>query len=159
MFYSAPFTAAMASIVLVELLGISQLADAFGLLLLMISVTAIVGPPLAGKQLNWIYVYPSCNNLVIVEWYHSSGSLFDWTKSYKWTFWLAGALLLLSSILLLITNYFWRYLKRKEQPKCEELPSWAFWQNYLLFILISHCVNNKWTFSKSNKRLKIRVVF
>lgn len=50
---TAPFTAAMCSIVLVDLLGISELADAFGLLLLMISITAIFGPPFAGTKVQF----------------------------------------------------------------------------------------------------------
>lgn len=50
-FPSAPLIA-LASIVLVKLVGISQLADAIGLFLLMISVSAIVGAPIAGKKSN-----------------------------------------------------------------------------------------------------------
>jgi len=40
---------ALTSIVLVDLLGIQQLTNAFGLLCLLRGVAAIVGPPLAGK--------------------------------------------------------------------------------------------------------------
>lgn len=43
----APFIA-LSSVVVVNILGISQLADAFGLELLMVSVPAIVGAPLVG---------------------------------------------------------------------------------------------------------------
>jgi hypothetical protein len=46
--FTAAFIA-LTSIVLVDLLGIAQLTNAFGLLCLLRGVAAIVGPPLAGK--------------------------------------------------------------------------------------------------------------
>ena len=44
---------ALTSIVLVDLLGIAQLTNSFGLLCLLRGVAAIAGPPLAGKLDNY----------------------------------------------------------------------------------------------------------
>lgn len=49
--YSAAAFIALTSIVLVDLLGIAQLTNAFGLLCLLRGVAAIIGPPLAGKEI------------------------------------------------------------------------------------------------------------
>lgn len=57
MYFSKASFNALVSIVLVELLGISQLTDAFGLLGLADGVAVIIGPPLAGNSLCLEYFH------------------------------------------------------------------------------------------------------
>jgi len=64
---------ALTSIVLVDLLGIGQLTNAFGLLCFLRGISAIAGPPIAG-------------------------SIFDYTQSYDISFYLGGTFLIVSSI-------------------------------------------------------------
>ena len=45
----------LTSVVLVDLLGIEQLTNSFGLLLLFQGVATIVGPPVAGMYARWPY--------------------------------------------------------------------------------------------------------
>ncbi|XP_057375663.1 monocarboxylate transporter 14-like isoform X1 [Daphnia carinata] len=86
--FSSAFIA-LTSIVLVDLLGIAQLTNAFGLLCLLRGVAAIVGPPLAG-------------------------SVFDMTQSYDVPFWLAGVFLFISSAISFMVPCVRRWAKRKE---------------------------------------------
>lgn len=86
--FSSAFIA-LTSIVLVDLLGIAQLTNAFGLLCLLRGVAAIIGPPLAG-------------------------SMFDMTQSYDVPFFLAGVFLFISSAISFMVPFVRRYLKRRE---------------------------------------------
>ncbi|XP_053604304.1 monocarboxylate transporter 12 isoform X2 [Plodia interpunctella] len=65
----------LTSVVLVDLLGLEKLTNAFGLLLLFQGISSLIGPPLAG----W---------------------LFDTTQSYAPGFYLAGGTIALSGIIL-----------------------------------------------------------
>lgn len=87
--FSSAFIA-LTSIVLVDLLGIAQLTNSFGLLCLLRGVAAIAGPPLAG-------------------------SVFDMTQSYDVPFWLAGIFLFISAGVSFMVPFVRRYLKRKEK--------------------------------------------
>ncbi|XP_046452111.1 monocarboxylate transporter 14-like isoform X1 [Daphnia pulex] len=89
--FSSAFIA-LTSIVLVDLLGIAQLTNAFGLLCLLRGVAAIVGPPLAG-------------------------SVFDMTQSYDVPFWLAGIFLFISSAISFMVPLVRRWVKRKEDAE------------------------------------------
>ncbi|EFX71872.1 hypothetical protein DAPPUDRAFT_326804 [Daphnia pulex] len=89
--FSSAFIA-LTSIVLVDLLGIAQLTNAFGLLCLLRGVAAIVGPPLAG-------------------------SVFDMTQSYDVPFWLAGIFLFISSAISFMVPLVRRWVKRKEDAQ------------------------------------------
>ena len=75
---------------LVDLLGIAQLTNAFGLLCLLRGVAAIAGPPLAG-------------------------SIFDMTQSYDVPFWLAGVFLFVSAAISFMVPFVRRYLKRRDK--------------------------------------------
>lgn len=65
---------ALTSIVLVDLLGIAQLTNAFGLLCFLRGIAAIAGPPIAG-------------------------SIYDYTQSYDVSFYLGGIFLFASAII------------------------------------------------------------
>jgi len=65
---------ALTSIVLVDLLGIAQLTNAFGLLCFLRGIAAIAGPPIAG-------------------------SIFDYTQSYDVSFYLGGIFLFASAVI------------------------------------------------------------
>lgn len=47
----------LTSVVLVDLLGIEKLTNAFGLLLLFQGIASLIGPPFAGKLLKLFSVY------------------------------------------------------------------------------------------------------
>lgn len=64
----------LTSIILVELFGLDNLTNSFGLLSLCRGAACMVGPPLAG-------------------------SLFDYTGSYDWPFFLSGAMLVISGFM------------------------------------------------------------
>jgi MFS family permease len=65
----------LTSVVLVDLVGVDRLTNAFGLLLLIQGIATFVGPPLAGK-------------------------LYDITHRYDWTFVFCGVCLFVSGIML-----------------------------------------------------------
>lgn len=65
----------LTSVILVDLLGLDKLTNAFGLLLLFQGIASLVGPPLAGV-------------------------LYDVTESYSPAFVLAGSTILISGIML-----------------------------------------------------------
>ncbi|KAE9551215.1 hypothetical protein FO519_005582 [Halicephalobus sp. NKZ332] len=70
----------LASVVLVDMVGIDRLTSAFGLLLLVQGIATFVGPPIAGV-------------------------LFDLTKRYDWTFAFCGICLFVSGIMLFIVPF------------------------------------------------------
>jgi hypothetical protein len=48
----------LTSVILVDLLGIEKLTNAFGILLLFQGVASFIGPPIIGKKLLSIYFEP-----------------------------------------------------------------------------------------------------
>jgi len=91
---------ALTSIVLVDLLGIGQLTNAFGLLCFLRGISAIAGPPIAG-------------------------SIFDYTQSYDISFYLGGTFLIVSSIVGFmvpaVRRLTARLKKRAEENKSSEM--------------------------------------
>jgi len=84
----------LTSIILVDLLGIDRLTNAFGLLSLFRGVASMLGPPIAGV-------------------------IFDMTDSYQILFWCAGIMLIISSLIsFLIPNKNINY-EEKEEPDAE----------------------------------------
>lgn len=71
---------ALRSIIVVDLLGLDKLTNAFGILMLFQGAAAVIGAPIAGFFL-------------------------DQTGSYDASFWLAGALITLSAVLCYPLNY------------------------------------------------------
>ena len=80
---------ALQSIVIVQLFGIENLTNAFGYLMWVIGIAVSVGPPF-------------------------SGFLYDRTETYHIPFYVAGALLALSSIFCCIALYRQKKKQRKE---------------------------------------------
>ncbi|XP_011504316.1 PREDICTED: monocarboxylate transporter 12 [Ceratosolen solmsi marchali] len=80
----------LTSIILVDLLGLDKLTNAFGLLILFRGVAAIGGPPIAGN-------------------------LYDFTKDYGITFYMAGFCFLISTI----TSFVAPTLKRCTTPQTQ----------------------------------------
>lgn len=75
--FSLPFVAcfsALRSIIVVDLMGIEKLTNAFGILMLMQGLAATIGAPIAG-------------------------ALYDATNSYDYSFYFAGGLITLSALL------------------------------------------------------------
>lgn len=81
----------LTSIILVDLLGLDKLTNAFGLLILFRGAAAIVGSPLAG-------------------------ALYDATQSYSIPFYVAGALFAVSAVTSFIAPLFRKYQPTQEQP-------------------------------------------
>lgn len=76
----------LTSIILVDLLGLDKLTNAFGLLILFRGAAAIVGPPLAGI-------------------------IYDATKTYDMPFFTAAAFFAISTVLSFAAPFFKRYIK------------------------------------------------
>lgn len=81
----------MTSIILVDLLGLEKLTNAFGLLILFRGAAAIVGTPLAG-------------------------AIYDATNSYDIPFFTAGGLFALSAITSFLAPVAQKYKKQPESP-------------------------------------------
>uniref|UniRef100_A0A914EF84 Major facilitator superfamily (MFS) profile domain-containing protein n=1 Tax=Acrobeloides nanus TaxID=290746 RepID=A0A914EF84_9BILA len=74
----------LTSVILVDLIGVDRLTNAFGLLLLVQGIATFVGPPFCG----W---------------------LFDITKKYDWTFVFCGVCLFLSGIMLFVIPFMKKF--------------------------------------------------
>lgn len=81
----------MTSIILVDLLGLEKLTNAFGLLILFRGAAAIVGTPLAG-------------------------AIYDATNSYDIPFFTAGALFAFSAITSFLAPVAQKYKKQPQSP-------------------------------------------
>lgn len=90
LFLSACF-ASLRSIIVVELLGLEKLTNAFGLLLLFQGIAAAIGAPVAG-------------------------AFMEATGSYDASFYLSGSLILASAVICYPLNYIntWEKQKNKE---------------------------------------------
>ncbi|XP_042235653.1 monocarboxylate transporter 14-like [Homarus americanus] len=78
----------LTSVVLVDLLGMERLTNAFGLLLMFQGIASIIGPPMCG-------------------------ALFDMTDSYDYSFLLAGSMIAVSGLMLFFIPCIWRVQARK----------------------------------------------
>ncbi|KAI5703978.1 hypothetical protein M8J75_000641 [Diaphorina citri] len=86
----------LTSVILVDLLGLDRLTNAFGLLLLFQGIASLVGPPIAGF-------------------------LYDSTLSYSPAFFLAGGAIFVSGVMLFVIPSLQSYLlKRKEKKLSSE---------------------------------------
>lgn len=88
--------ASLRSIIVVDLLGLERLTNAFGLLLLFQGVAAIIGAPLAG-------------------------AFMDYTGSYNASFYLSGSMILISAIMCYPLNWVNRWEIKRNKQKAEEL--------------------------------------
>lgn len=94
-FYAAVFGSTsgayvgLTSVVLVDLLGIERLTNAFGLLLMFQGIASVIGPPFCG-------------------------SLYEFSKNYDLTFLLAGFMIALSGVMLFAVPCLQRRIQRKE---------------------------------------------
>ncbi|XP_001950241.2 uncharacterized protein LOC100161575 [Acyrthosiphon pisum] len=82
----------LTSVILVDLLGLDKLTNAFGILLMFQGIASLVGPPIAG----W---------------------LFDITGSYNPAFYLSGSNIAISGLMLFVIPYVQRQCERKELEK------------------------------------------
>lgn len=78
----------LTSVVLVDLLGMERLTNAFGLLLMFQGIASVIGPPMCG-------------------------ALFDVTDSYHYSFLLAGSMIAVSGVMLFFIPCIWRVQARK----------------------------------------------
>ncbi|XP_046586395.1 monocarboxylate transporter 5 isoform X1 [Neodiprion lecontei] len=80
----------LTSVILVDLLGLDRLTNAFGLLLLFQGLASLLGPPIAG-------------------WLH------DGLGSYDPGFWVAGSMIAISGLMLFFIPVLQRYLRKKAE--------------------------------------------
>ncbi|XP_055939891.1 monocarboxylate transporter 14-like [Argiope bruennichi] len=87
----------LTSVILVDLLGLEKLTNAFGLLLLFEGVACLIGPPITG----WLY---------------------DFTGSYDPGFYASGTMIAISGLMLFFIPCVQRLLEEREKKK-ERVPS------------------------------------
>lgn len=85
----------LTSVILVDLLGLAKLTNAFGLLLLFQGIASFVGPPIVG-------------------------SLYDRTHSYTPGFLFAGSMIALSGFVLFFIPTLQRYFARKQSERADK---------------------------------------
>lgn len=83
----------LTSVILVDLLGLENLTNAFGLLLMFQGIASFVGPPIGG----WLY---------------------DITGKYEPAFILAGVAIGISGLILYFIPPLQRYVAAKEEKQC-----------------------------------------
>lgn len=88
----------LTSVILVDILGLDKLTNAFGLLLLFEGIASYVGPPITG----WLY---------------------DYTNSYDPGFFLSGAVIALGGIMLFVIPCAKRYEESLAAPAVAKTPS------------------------------------
>lgn len=86
----------LTSVILVDLLGLSKLTNAFGLLLLFQGIASFIGPPIVG-------------------------GLYDRTSSYTPGFIFAGSMIAFSGLMLFAIPSLQKYLAQKRLRNAEEL--------------------------------------
>lgn len=99
----------LTSVILVDLLGLERLTNAFGLLLLFQGIASLVGPPIAGKKKSRKQKYHG--NLMIYLLF--SGEMYDALLSYDPGFYLSGVTIGISGLML----FFIPCLQRWQQKK------------------------------------------
>ncbi|CAL4074610.1 unnamed protein product, partial [Meganyctiphanes norvegica] len=82
----------LTSVVLVDLLGMEKLTNAFGLLLMFQGIASLIGPPMCG-------------------------ALFDATGSYDYSFLLAGSMIAISGLMLFFIPCIWKIQARNIAKK------------------------------------------
>lgn len=85
----------LTSVILVDLLGLDKLTNAFGLLLLFQGIASLIGPPIAG----WLY---------------------DATSNYDLSFYIAGLTITISGVILFAIPYLQRVQARRERSAVAE---------------------------------------
>jgi len=94
----------LTSVVLVDLLGLDKLTNAFGLLLLFQGVASVMGPPLIG-------------------------ALYDGTGSYDAGFYLAGTMIFLSGAMLFAVPLIQKKMRKNKEKKYQEKPAFKITSN------------------------------
>ena len=96
----------LTSVVLVDLLGLDKLTNAFGLLLLFQGIASVIGPPIIGKTTDFVSEIATANISPV------SGALYDAIGNYESGFYFAGAMIFISGVMLFILPWMER---RKEK--------------------------------------------
>ena len=94
---SAAGSSSLQLIVVIYLFGLENLTDAFGFIRWFIGIARLVGPPFAGF-------------------------LYDHTQSYKIPFYVAGGVLIFSSIFSFLALYLQKKKEKKQQSLCKTVP-------------------------------------
>ena len=96
----------LTSVVLVDLLGLEKLTNAFGLLLMFQGIASVIGPPVIGQTSNLL---PT--GIYIIFAY--SGALYDSIGDYDAGFYFAGSMIFLSGAMLFAIPALQKHLASK----------------------------------------------
>ena len=87
----------LTSVVLVDLLGLDKLTNAFGLLLMFQGIASVIGPPIIGKYLlSTFNIYSQHGKIMLFR----AGALKDSIGDYDAGFYFAGSMIFLSGAML-----------------------------------------------------------
>jgi len=109
----------LTSVILVDLLGLDKLTNAFGLLLLFQGIASFIGAPIGGK-LNYRsnetqeQILKMFSVFLIISF---PGWMYDITKSYTPAFMMAGLMIALSGLVMFAIPPLQRYQARKAEEK------------------------------------------
>lgn len=102
----------LTSVILVDLLGLEKLTNAFGLLLLFQGIASFIGAPIGGKLL--LDPYPYDHELISL---FLSGFMYDKTGTYTPAFLMAGLMIAFSGLVMFAIPPLQRYQARKTAQK------------------------------------------
>lgn len=113
----------LTSVILVDLLGLEKLTNAFGLLLLFQGIASLVGPPIAGNlslNLNNSDLFVASADFInpLVD----LGRLKDNLGSYDAGFYLAGSMIAASGLMLFFIPCLQRMTKSRDQGSLNAKP-------------------------------------
>lgn len=100
----------MTSVVLVDLLGLDKLTNAFGLLLLFQGIASVIGPPIIGEPSR--KCNPKLRRSTVSRF---SGALYDAIGNYESGFYFAGTMIFISGVMLFVLP--WMEKKKKERRR------------------------------------------
>lgn len=106
----------LTSVILVDLLGLEKLTNAFGLLLLFQGIASFIGAPIGGKLL--LDLYRCDHELICLSLSLSlSGFMYDKTGTYTPAFLMAGLMIAFSGLVMFAIPPLQRYQARKTAQK------------------------------------------
>ena len=107
-------------VVLVDILGLQKLTNALGLLSLFQGIALIIGPPIIGKyyrNLVFVLISKDVNNIPTLC---NSGGLYDAIGNYDSGFYLCGAMIYISGIMLFALPWMKRRRRKRGIKKCQQ---------------------------------------
>lgn len=101
------------SVILVDLLGLDKLTNALGLVFLFQGIASLIGPPIIGDHNESCFSLNCSRFHLLID----SGRLKDMLGSYNPGFYLAGAMISVSGLMLFLIPCFLRPEKKSPSPR------------------------------------------